>query len=74
MAPRTATATTLIDPMAIERKAWMLTRNMPASATITVAPDRATARPDVATAIITESGTERPSRSSSRNRVTTNTA
>jgi hypothetical protein len=74
MAASTATATTLIDPMAMERNAWMSTRNIPARATITVAPDRATARPEVARVIGTASATVRPRRSSSRKRVTTNRA
>lgn len=68
----TATATTLIDPTAIDRKAWMFTRNMPARATMTVAPERATARPELATARTTAWPTAWPRFSSSRNRVTTN--
>ena len=74
MAASTATATTLIDPMAMERKAWMSTRNMPARATMTVAPDSATARPEVARVSGTASAADRPRRSSSRKRVTTNRA
>ena len=74
MAPRTATATTVIDPMAIERNAWMFTRNMPNSATMTVMPERVTERPDVASVRGIASDTDLPRRSSSRKRVTTNSA
>ena len=74
MAPRTATATTDIEPMAIERNAWMFTRNMPNRATITVKPESVTDRPEVARVRGMASATVRPRRSSSRNRVTTNSA
>jgi len=73
-AAMTATATTLMDPIAMERKAWMSTRNSPARATTTVAPDSATARPELAIGTLIASGTSRPWRSSSRKRVTTNRA
>ena len=50
VAVRIETATTVIAPSAIERSAWLSTIQRPASETITAIPEKATARPEVASA------------------------
>ncbi len=57
-AASTETRTTAIAPAAIERKIVWGTRNMPTSASTTVAPENSTARLAVAPATATASGTD----------------
>ena len=59
-------ATTTMAPMAIERTTVASIKNSPASATITVAPEKATAIPEVRSATCRAASGERPSASSSR--------
>ena len=65
-APSIATATTSIAPSAIERIAWLSTIHRPASDTITVTPEKSTARPEVAIATERASSSGRPAATSSR--------
>ena len=66
--PTTATATTIIVPIAIEVKVPRPARSMPDIATITVKPETITARPEVAAAMSRASAALRPARRSSRAR------
>ena len=65
----TATATTRIVPMANEMNVLSPLMNMPAIATITVAPEISTARPDVAAAASSAAVSLRPAARSSRSRL-----
>ena len=71
-AVRIASATTMIAPVAIDRITVESTRNSPASAMITVRPEKTTAMPEVRIAILRASSGSRPSRISSRYRARTN--
>ena len=66
----TATATTMIVPVANEAKLEIPPRYMPAIATITVKPEISTARPDVAAAASMAASVSRPAARSSRARFT----
>ena len=66
--PTTATATTMIVPVANEVNVGAPPRYMPAMATITVRPEMSTARPDVAAAAASDASSLRPDSRSSRSR------
>ena len=70
--PTTATNTTPIVPIAIDRKIDTSMMNSPASAIITASPLKNTARPAVALAISMASSLSRPCRRSDRKRVIMN--
>jgi hypothetical protein len=65
-APSTETVTTTMAPVAMERSVAESTRNSPARETTTVAPEKATATPDVRSATARASSGDRPPASSSR--------
>ena len=65
-AARIETATTTMAPMAIERIVVESTRNSPPREMITVTPEKATATPDVRSAIARACSGSRPARTSSR--------
>ncbi len=65
---KTAIATTKIVPSANEMNALSPLMNMPAIATITVAPEMSTARPEVAAAASRAAPSLRPAARSSRSR------
>ena len=67
--PMTATATTMIVPVANEAKLEIPPRYMPAMATITVKPEISTARPEVAAAASMAASFSRPAARSSRARL-----
>ena len=60
------TATTTIAPIAIDRIVVESTRNSPASESITVTPEKATAMPEVRMAVRRASAGSAPARTSSR--------
>jgi hypothetical protein len=64
--PTTATATTIIVPMANDTNVLSPEKNIPARAIITVIPEMSTARPDVAAAASRAGDSLRPARRSSR--------
>ena len=66
--PTTATATTMIVPVANDVKVDAPPRYMPAIATITVRPETSTARPEVAAAAASDASWLRPDSRSSRSR------
>ena len=66
--PSTATATTMIVPVAIEANVLLPARYMPAIAAITVKPEIRTERPDVAAAACSAACSFRPAARSSRSR------
>ena len=67
--PITATATTMIVPVANEAKLAIPPRYMPAIATITVRPEIRTERPEVAAAASIAASLSRPAARSSRSRL-----
>ncbi len=66
--PTTATATTMIVPVANDVNVGAPPKYMPAMATITVRPETSTARPEVAAAAASEASSLRPDSRSSRSR------
>ena len=66
--PTTATATTMIVPVANDVNVGAPPKYMPAMATITVRPETSTARPDVAAAAASEASSLAPDSRSSRSR------
>ncbi len=66
--PTTATATTMIVPVANDVNVGAPPRYMPAMASITVKPETSTARPDVAAAAARDASSLRPDSRSSRSR------
>ncbi len=66
--PTTATATTMIVPVANDWNVALPVTYIPAIATITVVPDTSTARPDVAAATSSAASGPRPAARSSRSR------
>ena len=66
VAVRIETATTVIAPSAIERRAWLSTIQRPARETITARPEKVTARPEVESARSRASSSVRPASRSSR--------
>ena len=66
--PTTATATTMIVPVANDVKVGSPARYIPAIATMTVRPETSTARPDVAAAAASEAFSLLPDSRSSRSR------
>ena len=66
--PTTATATTMIVPVANDSKVGAPARYIPAIASITVRPETSTARPDVAAAAASDASSLLPRSRSSRSR------
>ena len=69
-----ATSTAAMPPKPIERRKTCGNSSSDASETATVSPENSTVRPAVAIVRAIASGVERPAPSSSRNRLTTNSA
>jgi hypothetical protein len=66
--PSTATATTMIVPVAIDANVLLPARYIPAIAAITVRPETSTDRPEVAAAARRAACSSRPAARSSRSR------